>query len=102
MCYAGRMNQPPETYFSLPVDEAELTLRPEIVLTRELLATLMRFWRQPGLTLDDARRLAMLVFSGARTVAILVTHQLRLNGQAPDNEWLKEVLDELGKEIGEA
>jgi hypothetical protein len=83
-----------------PVDDYEPTLRPEIAITREVLDTLMGFWRQqPALSLDEVRRFAVLVFNGARTVAILLTHQLRLNAQTPDNEWLAQALEELGREI---
>jgi hypothetical protein len=83
-----------------PGNELDPTLWPEIALTREVLDGLMGFWRQqPPLSLDEVRRFSVLVFNGARTVAILLTHQLRLNTQTPDNEWLTKALEELGREI---
>jgi hypothetical protein len=33
-------------------------------------------------------------------VAVLLAYHVRLNGHAPDNDWLDAVLEELGQEIG--
>jgi hypothetical protein len=75
-----------------------LSLEGEISAAREVLAGLMGLWRHEGVTVDDARRLAALVFSGARTIAILLAHQSRLAAPEEDNGWLIATLEEMEKE----
>ncbi|WP_374687025.1 hypothetical protein [Promineifilum sp.] len=95
--------------FNSPVSPAAgtkpLDLWPEVTNARDVLDDLMRLWRaqQPTLTIDDARRLSVLVFNGVRTVAILLTHQLRLNphlAHMADMEWLDKALEQLGEDMG--
>jgi len=74
----------------------------EVENTRDVLDGVMMLWEQqlPTLTIDDARRLSVLVFNAARTVAILLTHQLRMNPHAQNMEWLDKALEQLGEGMG--
>ncbi len=84
---------------SYPTDTpAALDLQNEVAATREVLDGLLRLWRaQTDLSIDDARRLSVLVFNGARTAAILITHQVRLADRTPDTDWMDAVLDQFGQ-----
>jgi hypothetical protein len=82
-----------------PADDTALHLHQEVAAAREVLDGLMRLWRgQTELTIDDARRLSVLVFSGARTVALLLAHQMRLGVPTDDQDWLTAALEAMGKE----
>jgi hypothetical protein len=79
-------------------DPKAFNLWSEVTNAREVLDGLMRLWRQNELTIDDARRLSVLVFNGGRTVAILLAHQTRMNSHSPEiQEWLDEALKQLGE-----
>lgn len=78
-----------------------LNLHREVAAAREVLDGLMALWRaQPAMTIDDARRLSALVFSGVRAVAALIYHQSRLGAAEPDMAWLDAALEEMEKEWG--
>jgi hypothetical protein len=83
-----------------PQSDPALHLHQELAAVREVLDGLMRLWRgQSDPTIDDARRLSVLIFEAARAVAILLTHQLRLSDPTPDYDWLDAALKEMGQEF---
>ena len=70
--------EPTTTYSTL--DELPGDLRPELAIVRQVMNRLLRLWDELGSSLDPvgARRLATLIFNGARTSAVLLYHQQRL------------------------
>jgi len=81
-----------------PESPAALSLEGEISAAREVLAGLLALWRRDEVTLEDAKRLAALLFSGARTIAILLAHQSRLGAPEVDTEWMMKALEEMERE----
>ncbi len=71
------------------------TLAGELVVVRLVLQRLVEQLDQSefGGEADELRKLAALIFSGARTVAYLLQQQSGHNAGAPD--WLEEALDVL-------
>ena len=81
-----------------PESPATLSLEGEISAAREVLAGLLALWRQEAESRDEARKLAALLFSGARTIAILLAHQSRLGAPEVDNDWMMKALEEMERE----
>ncbi len=81
----------------LPTD-----LRPELAIVRQVMNRLLRLWDEQATTLDpvEARRLAALIFNGARTSAVLLYHQQRLPGKEDDQAWLASALAASGERHG--
>lgn len=97
VCYTGIV--PPET-----TSDHDLDLRPELGVVRDVMRRLLRLWDREGedIGLEEARKLAGLLFNGARTVAVLLFHQSRRPGNADDDiqNWLAEALEEMTRERG--
>ncbi len=92
----GRM----ETNRPTPTESQPSNLWSEVAAAREVMDGLLQLWRaQDELTIDDARRLSVLVFNGARAVASLLYHQARLSKLSPENDWMDAVLAQLGEEM---
>lgn len=73
----------------------------EVAAARETLDGLVALWRaQTEMSIDDARRLSVLLFNGARTVASLLFHQMRLDKSSPNDDWLDEALRQFEEERG--
>ena len=94
----------PNFYFPAPtadeqdaLDDAglEANLRPEVVLVRVVLRRLLAYLDENAgqLPPDELRRVAGLVFSGARTVAQLLNHQTTNTVEA--QQWLAAALAEM-------
>ncbi len=94
----------PNFYFPAPtadeqdaLDDAglEANLRPEVVLVRVVLRRLLAYLDENAgqLPPDELRRVAGLVFSGARTVAQLLNHQTTNTAEA--QQWLAAALAEM-------
>lgn len=94
----------PNFYFPAPtadeqdaLDDAglEAGLRPEVVLVRVVLRRLLAYLDENAgqLPPDELRRVAGLVFSGARTVAQLLNHKAAQTDDA--QQWLTAALAEL-------
>ncbi|MBP9502053.1 MAG: hypothetical protein KBF17_07840 [Candidatus Promineofilum sp.] len=75
-------------------------LQPEIDLVRIVLRRLMGVLDDPTaeLSVEETRRLAGVVFSGARTVALLIDRHTARAGEM--RQWLAEALVVLGDERG--
>ena len=83
-----------------PTDDTTLDLRPEVAVVRQSIRRLVELWDKEGstLTTEEGRKLAALIFNGARTAAVLLYHHQRLPGAANDEqEWLAAALAELGE-----
>lgn len=80
-------------------DELPTDLRPELAIVRQVMARLLRLWDDQGATLSPAegRRLAALIFNGARTAAVLLYHQQRLPDRGDEQAWLAAALAALGE-----
>lgn len=82
----------------------DLDLRPELGVVRDVMRRLLRLWDRQGdaIAPDEARKLAGLLFNGARTVAVLLFHQSRRPGGEDDGiqRWLAEALEELTRGEG--
>jgi hypothetical protein len=67
-------------------------------VVRLVLRELMALWKDPTqpLSPEEARRQATVIFSGARTVAHLLSQQAKQGGTAAD--WLDRVLEEMDSE----
>lgn len=79
----------------------EADLRPEVVLVRVVLRRLLAYLTDSAgeLPPDELRRVAGLVFSGARTVAQLLNHQ---SAHADDaQQWLAAALAEMSSGLPE-
>jgi len=68
----------------------------EVTLVRVMLRRLLA--RYDACDDDAARKLASLVFTGTRTLALLLRG--RTNDESGFNEWLNRLLDDFGDEIG--
>ncbi|HOU42422.1 MAG TPA: hypothetical protein PK829_14235 [Promineifilum sp.] len=75
-------------------------LQHELQEVRLVMYRLLRLWddAEPPLAPEEARRLAALVFTGARTVAHLLNHQAGAGGDA--RGWLKGALDQVAADYG--
>jgi hypothetical protein len=86
---------------ALPTSEGEMPqdLRFELAIVRQVMDRLLRLWDEQGPSLNpvEGRRLASLIFNGARTAAILQYHQQRLPGRGDDQAWLASALAALGE-----
>lgn len=83
----------------LELDGLSPDLRQEVQMVRVVILRLLRLWDNPAQPLppEEARRLATLIFSGARTVAHLLARQTK---EADGQDWLATALDELGEKYG--
>ena len=83
----------------LELDGLSADLRQEVQQVRVVILRLLRLWDNPAQPLapEEARRLATLLFSGARTVAHLLNRQTK---EGDGQDWLAQVLDELGGKYG--
>ncbi len=81
-------------------DASSRTLTSELVVVRLVLQRLVEQLDQSELAVeaDDLRKLAALIFSGARTVAYLLQQQSGRDADAPD--WLDEALNVLKGDYG--
>lgn len=79
-------------------DMTDKDLKFELAIVRQVMDRLLRLWDEQGSTLGtvEGRRLASLIFNGARTAAILLYHQQRLPGREDDQAWLASALAALG------
>ena len=83
-----------------PTDDMTLDLRPEVAVVRQIIRRLVELWDKQAddLSPEEGRKLAALIFNGARTAAVLLYHHRRLPEQAHDEQaWLAEALAELGE-----
>ena len=89
---------------AVPTPEAEMPqdLRFELAIVRQVMDRLLRLWDEQGPSLNpvEGRRLASLIFNGARTAAILQYHQQRLPDKEDDRAWLASALAALGDRYG--
>lgn len=83
-----------------PASSAGQDLQPEIDMTRMVLRRLLAYLDESAgaLSPEEARRIAGLLFTGARTVALLL-------GKPPvrpaeTQKWLAAALGEMGEELG--
>lgn len=100
---------PPASQLFLPFAAEELAqldsdglspdLSREVQTVRVVVLRLLGLWGDPAqeISAEEARRLAALIFSGARTVAHLLSRQTK---EGSGQEWLAQVLDELGGKYG--
>jgi hypothetical protein len=86
------------------LDELELdglspNLHREVQVVRIVLLRLLRLWNDPRQPVDaeEARRLAALIFSGARTVAHLLSRPTK---DADTIDWLAQALAAMGDKHG--
>ena len=89
----------PEELGQLELEGLSPDLRGELQTVRVVMLRLMRLWGDPAQAVspEEARRLATLLFSGARTVAHLLSRQTK---EGDGQDWLAQVLDELGGKHG--
>lgn len=89
----------PEELAQLDSDGLSPNLNREVQTVRVVVLRLMGLWDDPTqeISAEEARRLAALIFSGARTVAHLLSRQTK---EGSGQEWLAQVLDELGGKYG--
>ncbi len=97
----------PSFYFPTPTaeeqdaldDSIEADLRPEVVLVRVVLKRLLAYLDENAgdLPPDELRRVAGLVFSGARTVAQLLNHKSANTTDA--QRWLTAALAEMSSDL---
>lgn len=85
---------------ALAASAAGQDLQPEIDLTRVVLRRLMAYLDEAAeaLSPEEARRIAGLLFTGARTVALL--QGKRPARPAETQDWLAAALGEMGEELG--
>jgi len=85
-------------------DEAlPLNLRFELGIVRQVLRRLVALWDAQGdaIESEEARRLAGLIFNGARTSALLLFQQTRGKEKKDDIQaWLDEALKQVGDDFG--
>lgn len=83
----------------LQLDGLSPNLNQELQQVRVAILRLLWLWDNPAQPLapEEARRLATLVFSGARTVAYLLGQQTK---EGDGQDWLAAALDELGEKYG--
>ena len=83
----------------LESDGLSPNLNREVQEVRVVILRLLGLWDDPAqeISAEEARRLAALIFSGARTVAHLLSRQTK---EGSGQEWLAQVLDELGEKYG--
>lgn len=83
----------------LELDGLSPDLRQEVQMVRVVILRLLRLWDNPAQPLapEEARRLATLIFSGARTVAHLLARPVK---ETDGQDWLATALDELGEKYG--
>jgi len=72
-----------------------LNLKPELSVVRQVLRRLVKLWDAQGESIDteEARRLATLIFNGARTAAILLYQHNRGAKKDEMPDWLDAALD---------
>lgn len=89
----------PEELAQLDSDGLSPDLSREVQTVRVVVLRLLGLWGDPAqeISAEEARRLAALIFSGARTVAHLLSRQTK---EGSGQEWLAQVLDELGGKYG--
>ena len=83
------------------IDELRPDLQPELILVRQVMRRLVNLWDRQGDAIDpeEARKLAGLLFNGARTAAILLYRpSARATAKEDDKKWLTAALDSLGEE----
>jgi hypothetical protein len=103
-------DEPKATQLYLPgfraeeLDQLELeglspNLSHEVQTVRVVMLRLLGLWADPTqpISAEEARRLAALIFSGARTVSHLLSRQTK---EGSGQEWLAQVLAELGEKYG--
>jgi hypothetical protein len=87
-------------------EDDRLDLRPELAVVRQIMRRLVALWDRQGEAIEseEARRLAALIFNGARTAAILLFQETRRasadKGKDGIEDWLAAALDELGEKYG--
>lgn len=89
----------PQGLGALELEGLAPDLQHELQEVRLVMYRLLRLWddAEPPLPPEEARRLAALVFSGARTVAHLLNQQA---GSGDARGWLKGALDQVAAEYG--
>ena len=89
----------PEELAQLDSDGLSPDLSREVQTVRVVVLRLLGLWDDPAqeISAEEARRLAALIFSGARTVAHLLSRQTK---EGSGQDWLAQVLDELGGKYG--
>ncbi len=87
----------PQELDALELEGLAPDLQRELQEVRLVMYRLLRLWddAEPPLSSEEARRLATLVFSGARTVAHLLNQQA---GSGDARGWLKGALDQVAAE----
>lgn len=98
----GMSANTPPTQPTDPTDTVAtaLDLRPEVAVVRQIIRRLVELWDKQGddLSTEEGRKLAALIFNGARTAAVLLYHHRRLPDQPSDEQaWLAAALAELGE-----
>jgi hypothetical protein len=89
----------PEELDELELDGLSPDLRHEVQAVRVVMLRLLRLWNDPAqpIAAEEARRLAALVFSGARTVAHLLSRPTKDAGTA---DWFAQALAAMGDKHG--
>jgi len=89
----------PEELDELELDGLSPNLRREVQAVRVVMLRLLRLWNDPAqpASAEEARRLAALVFSGARTVAHLLNRPTK---DADTTDWLAQALASMGSQHG--
>ena len=99
---AKSRKQEPEEKDASSADDLSLDLRPELALVRQVMRRLVILWDRQGdaIESEEARRLAALIFNGARTAAILLFQETRRPEKKDEMEsWLSDALDALSEEL---
>lgn len=89
----------PEELDQLVMDGLSPDLHREVQTVRVVVSRLVQLWGDPtqATNPEEARRLAALIFSGARTVAHLLSRPAKDAGTA---DWLAQALAEIGDKHG--
>ena len=89
----------PEELDELELDGLSPDLRREVQAVRVVMLRLLRLWNDPAqpVAAEEARRLAALVFSGARTVAHLLSRPTK---DAGTTDWFAQALEAMGDKHG--
>lgn len=89
----------PEELDELELDGLSPDLRREVQAVRVVMLRLLRLWNDPTQPVgaEEARRLAALVFSGARTVAHLLNRPTK---DTDTTDWLAQALASMGRKHG--